>query len=45
MLELTPALTISDAELDEGVELIGRALADVAAGAVSDADVAAYTPW
>ena len=43
VLELTPALTISDAELDEGVEVIGRALDDVAAGRVSDA--AAYTPW
>ena len=44
VLELTPALTISNAELDEGVELIGRALADVAAGRVSDA-AAAYAPW
>jgi 4-aminobutyrate aminotransferase len=43
VLELTPALTISDAEIDEGVEVIGRALDDVAAGRVSDA--AAYTPW
>ena len=43
VLELTPALTISDAEIDEGVELIGQALADVAAGRVSDA--VAYTPW
>jgi 4-aminobutyrate aminotransferase len=43
VLELTPALTISDAELDEGVEIIGRALADVAAGRVADA--AGYTPW
>jgi 4-aminobutyrate aminotransferase len=43
VLELTPALTISDAEIDEGVELIGQALADVAAGRVSDAAV--YTPW
>jgi 4-aminobutyrate aminotransferase len=43
VLELTPALTISDAEIDEGIELIGRALADVAAGRVSGA--AAYTPW
>jgi 4-aminobutyrate aminotransferase len=43
VLELTPALTISDAELDEGVEIVGRALADVAAGRVADA--AGYTPW
>ncbi len=43
VLELTPALTISDAELDEGVDLIGRALADVAAGRVSGAR--AYSPW
>ena len=43
VLELTPALTISDPEIDEGVELIGQALADVAAGRVSDAAV--YTPW
>lgn len=43
VLELTPALTISDAEIDEGVELVGRALADVAAGRVSGAG--AYTPW
>jgi 4-aminobutyrate aminotransferase len=43
VLELTPALTISDAELDEGVEIVGHALADVAAGRVADA--AGYTPW
>jgi 4-aminobutyrate aminotransferase len=43
VLELTPALTVSDADIDEGVELIGQALADVAAGRVSGA--AAYTPW
>ncbi len=40
-----PALTISDAEIDEGVELIGRALADVADGRVSDEAVAAYSAW
>jgi 4-aminobutyrate aminotransferase len=45
VLELTPALTITDEELDEGVELIGRALADVVAGVVSDAEVAAYAAW
>lgn len=45
VLELTPALTISDAELDEGVELIGRALADVLDGRISDEQVAAYAAW
>ncbi len=45
VLELTPALTISDAEIDEGVALIGRALDDVAAGRVPDSAVAAYAAW
>jgi 4-aminobutyrate aminotransferase len=45
VLELTPALTITDAEIDEGVAIIGRTLDDVAAGRVPDAAVAAYAAW
>ena len=45
VLELTPPLTLTEAEVDEGVQIIERALIDVANGLVSDSDVAPYTMW
>ncbi len=45
VLELTPPLTLSEAEAAEGVAIIDQALADVAAGLVSDADVAPFMMW
>lgn len=45
VLELTPPLTLTEAEAAEGVAIIDQALADVAAGAVSDADVAPFMMW
>jgi 4-aminobutyrate aminotransferase len=45
VLELTPPLTLSDAEADEGVAIIDRALSDVSRGLVADADVAPFMMW
>jgi len=45
VLEFTPPLTISEAEIEEGVAIIDRAMSDVTRGAVSDADVAPYMMW
>jgi 4-aminobutyrate aminotransferase len=45
VLELTPPLTLSEAEADEGVAIIDRALSDVSRGLVADADVAPFMMW
>jgi 4-aminobutyrate aminotransferase len=45
VLELTPPLTLTEAEAAEGVAIIDRALTDVARGAVSDAAVAPFMMW
>ena len=45
VLELTPPLTISEEEIDEGLAILDRALEDVAAGRVSDEDIAAFAGW
>jgi 4-aminobutyrate aminotransferase len=45
VLELTPPLTLSEAEADEGVAIIDRAMTDVQSGLVSDEDVARYQMW
>jgi 4-aminobutyrate aminotransferase len=45
VLELTPPLTMSPAEALEGIDIIDRAMADVARGLVSDADIAPYMMW
>ena len=45
VLEITPPLTISEAEVDEGLAILDRALEEVAAGRVADEDVARYAGW
>jgi 4-aminobutyrate aminotransferase len=45
VLELTPPLTLSAAEAEEGVDILDRAMTDVARGLVSDADVAPFMMW
>jgi 4-aminobutyrate aminotransferase len=45
VLEITPPLCLTEAEADEGVAILDRALADVASGRVSDAALAAYAGW
>ena len=45
VLELTPPLTLSEAEAEEGVAFIERAIIDVVGGAVPDAAVAPFMMW
>jgi 4-aminobutyrate aminotransferase len=45
VLELTPPLTLSAAEVEEGVDILDRAMTDVARGLVTDADVAPFMMW
>ena len=45
VLEITPPLTLSDAECEEGLAIVDRALGDVAAGLVPDDAVEAYMNW
>jgi 4-aminobutyrate aminotransferase len=45
VLELTPPLTLSPSEVEEGVALIDQALTDVTRGLVSDRDVAPFMMW
>ena len=45
VLEFMPPLTLTEAEVAEGVSIVDRAMADVAAGLVSDADVASFMMW
>ena len=45
VLELTPPLTLSEAEAEEGIDIIDRAMTDVRNGLVSDADVAPFMMW
>ncbi len=45
VLELTPPLTLSETEAEEGIDIIDRAMTDVRHGLVSDADVAPFMMW
>lgn len=45
VLELTPPLTLTRAEVDRGVDILDRSLTDVEAGRVSDAELGAYAGW
>ena len=45
VLEITPPLILSDAECEEGLAIIDRALGDVAAGLVPDDAVQTSMNW
>lgn len=45
VLELTPPITLSAAEVQEGLQILDRALEDVAADRVPDAALAGYAGW
>lgn len=45
VLELTPPLTLSETEAEEGIDIIDRAMTDVRHGLVSDTDVAPFMMW
>jgi len=45
VLELTPPLTLTESEVTDGLAILDQVFDEVAAGAVSDADIAAYAGW
>jgi 4-aminobutyrate aminotransferase len=45
VLEFMPPLTLTDDEAAEGVAIVDRAIEDVLAGKVADADVASFMMW
>lgn len=45
VLEITPPLVIAEEEVDRAVEILGRAIADMLDGAVSDEEIAPYVGW
>jgi 4-aminobutyrate aminotransferase len=45
VLELTPPLTLTETEAADGLAILDQVLGEVAAGAVIDADIAAYAGW
>ncbi len=45
VLELTPPLTLTPAEAESGVAMLGQALADVAAGRIDEALLRDFAGW
>jgi 4-aminobutyrate aminotransferase len=45
VLEITPALTVSTAEVEQAMEILTSAIDDAALGIVSDEQIAPYTGW
>ena len=45
VIEMTPPLTIGEAEVDEALDVLDRALADVEAGRFDDAKLARFAGW
>ncbi len=45
VLEITPPLTLTRADVDRGVDILDRSLADVEAGRVADDTLGSYAGW
>ncbi|MFG1955215.1 aspartate aminotransferase family protein [Micromonospora sp. NPDC048830] len=45
VLEITPPLVITEAQVDRAVDILAEAMADVLGGAVSDETVSAFAGW
>jgi 4-aminobutyrate aminotransferase len=45
VMEITPPLIMTDAEVDEGVEILDQAIGEVEAGEVSDEALGEYAGW
>ena len=45
VLEITPPLILSRAEIEEGVDILRQAVRDVLAGKVSDEAIASFAGW
>jgi 4-aminobutyrate aminotransferase len=45
VLELTPPITLSKAEVQEGLQVLGQAIGDVENDRVSDEVLAGYSGW
>ena len=45
VLEITPPLTLTEAEVDEGVAIVDQALTDIGKGMISEQDVAPFMMW
>ncbi|MGO1945026.1 MAG: hypothetical protein ACTH1Z_11580, partial [Ancrocorticia sp.] len=45
VLEITPPLVITEADIDRAIAVIDQAICDAADGVVTDAEVAPYSGW
>jgi 4-aminobutyrate aminotransferase len=45
VMEITPPLIMTEAEVDEGVAILDQAIGEVEAGEVSDDVLGDYTGW